>query len=198
MVLAISAVSLTSSTALAHPQDAVLHGGGFLAGFAHPWLGLDHLLAMIAVGLLAAQMGGRARWLLPAAFLSAMAWGGMVGLRFAALGSLEWVRLEWAIGLSVVLLGASVASGRRYPLLLAACAMGTFGLFHGHAHGTEIPVAAAPALYAAGFLVATAVLHLAGLVAAHHLLANDRAASVVRLAGGAIAGAGMLMLAGAL
>jgi urease accessory protein len=140
--------------ALAHPShDAA---PGFLAGFLHPMLGPDHLAAMVAVGLWAAIMGGRARWLLPGAFLLAMAAGGAIGQAGTALPF-----LEHGILASVVVLGALVAGLARLPLAAALPMVGLFGLLHGHAHGSELGMADA----ASGFLAATALLHLAGLLA---------------------------------
>ncbi len=131
---------------------------GFLSGFFHPLLGFDHLLAMVAVGLLSVQIGGRAVWFVPLAFLVFLAAGGGLGLAGIALP-----QVEGAIALSVFGLGLAIALDAKIALLLAMLMVGFFAVFHGHAHGMEIPKMAGPALYVSGFLAASAALHLAGV-----------------------------------
>jgi urease accessory protein len=153
-----AAVLFSGSAVSAHPQ----HGGvdsGLMAGFAHPFLGWDHVLAMLAVGLMAAQWGGRAVWALPSSFLAAMLAGGVWGMQ-----GTSFPGVELGLAASVFLLGLAVATGRRYPLFPAVFAIGLFGWFHGHVHGTEAPALAAPMLFAIGFLGATSLLHLAGIL----------------------------------
>jgi urease accessory protein len=137
------------------------NGGGMLAGFLHPLLGLDHLLAMVAVGMLSAQLGGRAIWTVPAVFVACMAAGGLLGMLGIPLPA-----IEFGISLSVILLGVAIAANRRVPIALAMFFVGLFGLFHGHAHGAELPANfTAPLLaasYVLGFLTATAGLHVIG------------------------------------
>jgi urease accessory protein len=142
----------------------VLHeynGGGMLAGFLHPLLGLDHLLAMLAVGMLSAQLGGRAIWTVPAVFVVCMAAGGLLGMLGVPLPA-----IELGISLSVILLGVAIAANRRVPIALAMFFVGLFGLFHGHAHGAELPANLTTPLlafsYVFGFLLATAGLHVIG------------------------------------
>lgn len=171
------------------------HGdvSGFAHGFAHPLGGLDHLLAMVTVGVFAWQLGGRALWLLPASFLVAMAAGGALGI-----GGLPVPFVETGIALSVVVLGAAVAFGVRAPLAMAMGLAGVFAVFHGYAHGAEMPAGAGGAAYAAGFVAATALLHLAGLGAGAAIgYAGDRlGARTVRAAGGGVALAGVALLTG--
>lgn len=164
-------------------------GAGFVAGFAHPLGGLDHVLAMVAVGLWAAQLGGRATWQVPLAFVATMAVGGMLGFSGVALPS-----VELGIAGSLLVLGAMVAAAVRLPVALGAGLVGFFALFHGHAHGAEMPAIASAGLYAFGFMLATALLHAAGLVAGLGL--KHRAAEwVVRLGGAGVAAAGVVLLA---
>jgi urease accessory protein len=177
---------LLASAAQAH----VGAGGspGFAAGFAHPLGGLDHVLAMVAVGLFAANLGGRALVAVPLSFLALMGVGGVLGMFGFGLPA-----AEIGIALSVVLLGLAVALPRRWPLGAAAALVGVFALFHGHAHGAEMPLGAAAAGYAAGFVAATALLHLGGLAAAMAAAPRSRA---IRFGGGAIACLGGAILVG--
>lgn len=164
---------------ISHPE------GGFASGFWHPILGFDHLLAMVAVGLLSVQMGGRAIWLVPAAFVVVMAGGGALGVAGVPLPA-----VELAIAVSALAVGAAIAAERRWPAGIAMGFVGFFALFHGHAHGAEIPQLAGPAVYVAGFMLATALLHLAG-VALGAACAVAREPSRLRaLLGAGVAGAG--------
>lgn len=142
--------------ALAHPGHGDI--AGFSHGFAHPFSGFDHILAMVTVGLFAWQLGGRALWLVPGAFVTLMAAGGAAGMA-------GWtVPLpELGIAVSVVTLGAIVALGVKTPVTAAMALVGLFAIFHGYAHGAEMPFGAATAEYAGGFLLATALLHVAGI-----------------------------------
>lgn len=177
-----------SATAFGHPGHSheVAVGGGLLAGLLHPLLGLDHLLAMVTVGLLSAQLGGRARWAIPGAFLASMLIGGLLGMQgFAFAG------VEYGIAASLVVLGLAVAFRRSLHLAIPMAMAGIFGAFHGHAHGTEMPHIASPALYAAGFVVATLGLHLCGLGLGSLGQANKQGSLALRLAGAAVATAGL-------
>jgi urease accessory protein len=177
----VAAVVLSASPASAHVGGPV-HGLG--DGALHPFTGLDHLLAMVAVGCLAALTGRLVA--LPAAFLSGMAVGGAAGVAGFALPG-----VEVAIAASVVLLGVAVAlaAGRRSSVVVAMVAVA--GLAHGSAHGTEVPHASAPVFYVLGFLAVTAALHAAGLLGGLGL----RRVAPVRLALGAtVAAAGVLLL----
>ncbi|MBI1243563.1 MAG: urease accessory protein [Alphaproteobacteria bacterium] len=179
-------ILLAPATASAHTG----HGdtSGFAHGFMHPLSGIDHLLAMFAVGLFAFRLGGRALWAVPAAFVGMMAVGGVLG--FEGVG-LPFV--ETGIALSVLALGMAVATGITPPVAIAAALVGFFAIFHGHAHGGELPAGAGAAGYTAGFLAATALLHAAGIGAA--ALAAGRFA-LVRFGGAAVALAGVGLLVG--
>ena len=157
-------------------------GGGILSGFLHPLLGLDHLLAMVAVGLLSAQLGGKAIWQVPATFVAVMAVGFLLG--YTELGL---PLVEFGIAGSVVVLGIALAADRKLPLAAAITCVGLFALFHGHAHGTELPAitetAALIVAYVTGFLVATAVVGLGAMFG-----------EMLRVSGGAIAALGLFIL----
>jgi urease accessory protein len=149
--------ALAPRLAFAHPGIAG-HTHGFLYGFAHPIGGIDHILAMVAVGIFAANLGGRALWAVPLTFMSSMVVGGALGM-FGV--SVPFV--EVGIALSVVVLGIAVAMKWNWPLTAAMAMVGLFAVFHGHAHGTEMPLDASGAAYAAGFVAATGLLHLVGI-----------------------------------
>ena len=181
--------ALVAAPAAAHTGHGL---DGFAAGFAHPFGGIDHLLAMIAVGAWAAQQGGRAVWALPAAFVGVMGAGGSLGLSGFALAGTESV-----IVASVLVLGAVVAAAAKLPLAIAAPIVGAFALFHGLAHGAELPEAANAPAYAAAFVLATALLHAGGIALAFALRgAKPRLA--LRALGAAQVGAGVLLAAGAI
>ena len=144
------------STASAHSAQGSV--GGFISGFRHPLTGLDHIVAMVAVGLWGAFLGGRAMWTLPVVFPVVMAFGGAMGVLGIPLPS-----VETGIALSGIVLGAMVALAARPPLWVAAVIVGIFAIFHGHAHGTELPAAANPMTFAIGFVVSTGLLHLSGI-----------------------------------
>lgn len=173
-----------SGTAAAHPGHAT---SGLVAGLLHPFSGLDHLLAMVAVGLWAAQSGMRKLWLLPAVFMSLLAVGAGVALLFPALPL-----IETGIAASVLVLGLITALSLRLPTLLSISLTAAFGFMHGYAHGLEIPASASPLLYAAGFLLATAALHFSGITLG--LFARGRYTGWAQAVGGMIALSGVLML----
>lgn len=174
--------SFLAGAASAHTGDHAA-GAGFSGGFAHPFMGLDHLLAMVAVGLWAAQLGGRALWVLPAAFVGAMAIGGALAGSGVALPL-----AEVAIGLSVLVLGGVIATGRRWAAATGAALAAGFALFHGYVHVVEMPSATSPAAYAAGFLLATACLHGIGIAG------GRTGRRMVRVAGAGIVAAGMALI----
>jgi urease accessory protein len=181
MLLCLGSVSPT----LAHTGDVV---GGFVGGLAHPVLGPDHVAAMIAVGLWGAFLGMPAMVLLPVVFPLVMALGGALGILGVPLPG-----TEIGIAISAVLLGLAVVFAVRPPLWMAAVLVGVFAIFHGHAHGAELPVGADALAYSLGFVIATGLLHLAGI--AIGLLAQWPAGRIaVRAAGGAIALAGVVFL----
>jgi urease accessory protein len=175
--------------ALAH-EGASLPYGSFLAGLTHPVLGLDHLLAMVSVGVVSAQIGGRAIWTVPATFVIVMALGGLLGLLEVGLGA-----IEYGIAFSVLVLGVAIAADRRLPMVVAMIAVGIFAIFHGYAHGEEMPEVAAPLRYAAGFLIGTAVLHLAGVLLGDISQHYARGKQLLRGAGALVAAAGVFFLA---
>jgi urease accessory protein len=150
------ALALVALPALAHVQEG--QAAGFLTGLAHPVSGLDHVLAMIAVGLWGAQLGAPALWLLPVTFPLVMAFGGFLGLLGIPLPG-----VEVGIALSALALGLAVATSWRPPLVMAAVLVAVFAVFHGHAHGTELPEGQSGLTYSIGFVVATGLLHLAGI-----------------------------------
>jgi urease accessory protein len=178
--LAVVFIAVSGSAAFAHPG----HGGGLADGLAHPFTGIDHMLAMVAVGLWAAQLGGRAIFALPLAFPLMMAAGAALGMNGVAM---PWT--EIGIVASVVVLGAMVAVGVRASLALSVALVGVFAIFHGYAHGSEFPGSASPWLYGAGFIAATLVLHAIGIAIG---MVTQRPFAM-RTAGGAIAAAGLLL-----
>jgi urease accessory protein len=190
ILLIAAAAALLPDVALAHTGVGVV--GGFLSGFTHPIFGFDHVVAMVAVGLWGAFLGQPAIWLLPVVFPVVMAFGGLAGVLGVPLPG-----VEMGIALSAVALGAMVALALRPPLWVAAVLVGAFAIFHGHAHGTELPEAANPLAYGVGFVIATWLLHLSGIVLG--LLARWPAGlQAVRIGGAAIACVGLYFLAGTL
>ena len=183
------ALLTASGTAAAHVEAGAV--GGFVSGVLHPLLGLDHLVAMVAVGLWGAFLGRPAIWLLPVVFPSVMALGGALGIAGVPLPA-----VEIGIAVSGVLLGLAVAVAWRAPLALAAVLVGVFAIFHGHAHGTELPDAANPFAYAVGFVLATGALHLAG-IGFGALTRFRRGEWLVRAAGAVVALVGTSFLVGA-
>lgn len=166
-------------------------GGGFMSGFNHPVLGFDHLLAMLSVGMLSTQLGGRAIWTVPLAFVTFMLVGGILGLYAIAVPF-----VEIGIALSVLLLGLAIAFDRQIPLLFAMAFVGVFAIFHGHAHGAEMPELASPVLYALGFLFGTAVIHLGGVMIGLGMQRMTGQRNLMRVTGAAIAAMGGYLLAG--
>lgn len=178
-----------SPAALAHTGHATL---GFAAGLAHPFTGVDHLLAMVAVGLWAAQPHGRPGivWWLPAGFMAALVAGASVAMNGRHLAWLD-AGLEPAIAASVLALGLLLVLALRLPLAVSVLLTASFGAVHGYAHGLELPQAASPVLYASGFLLATAALHLAGVGLGHGARRHGWA---MRIMGGVIAASGVGLL----
>lgn len=176
--------------ALAHAQMGT--ADGFVTGFLHPLLGPDHLITMIAVGLWGAQLGRPAMWALPIVFPLAMAFGAVLG----ALG-VPVASVEIGIAASAVVLGIMVATASRPGLWLAMVAVGLFAIFHGHAHGTELPEAANPLAYGTGFVLATGLLHVTGILIGL-LVAWPLGRYAVRFGGIAIALCGGWLLASGL
>jgi len=184
---------LLSLGLLLRPEAALAHvpGGeaaGLVSGLLHPISGADHVVAMLAVGLWGAQLGVPALWLLPITFPMVMALGGMLGL----LG-LHLPGVELGVALSAVALGVVVLREARPPAVLAAALVAVFAVFHGHAHGTELPDGASGPLYSLGFVVATGGIHAVGIaLGLVHRWAAGRVA--VRVAGAGVTAAGLLFL----
>jgi len=183
--LATLSLVLAPMLAHAHPgHDA----SGFASGLAHPLHGLDHILAMVAVGLWAVQLGGRAKWLVPASFVSVMAIGGALGMAGVAMPF-----AEQGIFASVLILGVLIAAAVRLPLAASMSIVGLFALCHGHAHGLEMPGTAAGLAYGAGFVLATAILHASG-IGAGLMIQHYAAARWLRATGVAICAASALLV----
>jgi urease accessory protein len=177
---------IVSTPALAHTGEGLV--GGFAGGFTHPLLGPDHIAAMLAVGLWGAFLGAPAIWVLPIVFPLVMALGGVLGILGVPLPG-----IELGIAVSAVVLGLMVALAAKPHLAVAAVLVGAFAIFHGYAHGAELPDGADALAYSIGFVIATGLLHLAGI--AFGLLARYPAGRLaVRAAGSAIAIAGLVFL----
>jgi urease accessory protein len=175
-----------ASTASAHEGAGIT--GGFISGFMHPVLGWDHVAAMVAVGLWGAFLGNPSIWVLPVVFPLVMAFGGALGVMGVPIPA-----VETGIAASAVVLGAMVAFAVRPPIWVAALIVGAFAIFHGHAHGTELPNAANALAYSIGFVIATGLLHLTGI--AFGLIVRWPAGKIAVQAGGgliALAGVGFL------
>lgn len=168
----------------AHPG----HGGGLMAGIAHPLFGLDHVLAMVAVGVWAFQLGGRAKWLVPASFVALMAVAGGVGMAGIGLPM-----VEIGIAASVLILGLLIAFSVRVTPAIGAGIVALFAIFHGHAHGAEMPLLGSAWQYGIGFVLATAALHGLGLALGKSL---DKQNLVLRATGAMVAASGAWMMTG--
>jgi urease accessory protein len=177
-----------AQTADAHPF--IYHTAGFSAGLLHPYTGLDHVLAMVAVGLWAAQVGGAFRWQAPLAFMGMMAAGSAAGMAGLAL---PWS--ETGIAASVLALGLLLSFAVRLPAALGMALAGMLAVFHGAAHGAELPQTASPVTYALGFLLATGSLHAVGLAAGAAL--QRKGGTLIRVGGAATAAIGAWLLLGA-
>lgn len=162
---------------------------GFVSGIFHPVLGFDHLLAMLCVGIVSAQMGGRSIWTIPLTFVSVMGLGGFLGMQ-----NIPVPGVEYGIALSVLILGLAVASGRKIHYLAVFLGVAFFAVFHGHAHGAEMPAMASPLIFSLGFLIGTAAIHLAGVgigVTAAHI---NNGMQTLRYVGAGIAGIGVYIV----
>lgn len=190
---AVLAATLTTLPGIALAHTGTGDGHGLVHGLTHPIGGIDHVLAMVTVGLYAAHLGGRALWLVPASFVGAMLLGGALGIAGVTLP-----HVETAIALSVVVLGLAVSLRLGQPTLAAMVLVGAFAVFHGLAHGAEMPSDASGLGYATGFALATAVLHAAGVGLGLTIgRAGDRLGPrIAQAGGGAIALAGVALLAG--
>jgi urease accessory protein len=188
-LLALTAICLP---AVAHAHTGVGDTAGLVHGFMHPIGGLDHVLAMVAVGMFASIIGGRALWLVPASFVAMMAAGGILGME-----GVNVPLVEIGIAASVIVLGLAVALRWTPPTAAAAGVVSVFAIFHGQAHGAEMPLDASGLHYAIGFMAATALLHIVGLglgLGIGRISTNSKAA--MRFGGGAMAVAGVGLLVG--
>jgi urease accessory protein len=182
---------LVPSLALAHP-GLPGHAHDMASGFAHPLGGIDHVLAMVAVGLFAAQLGGRALWLVPASFVAMMAAAGLAGMSGIALPM-----TEVGIAASIIVLGGAIALRLSMPVAAAMALVGFFAMFHGYAHGLEAPETASGLMYGLGFVAATALLHAVGIGIGLAVGRLDGGRNLVRVAGSLAAIIGVVMLAAA-
>ena len=180
------AVAACARAAHAHTPGGVVTD--LLGGFVHPFAGADHLLAMLAVGVWAARLGGRATWLVPGAFVACMAGGALLGTYGVALPAVELV-----VTASVVVFGLCLARRARPAAYVAAALVGTFAMFHGHAHVIEMPVGSSATEFVAGMLLATALLHVTGALAAFAVSRGQASERLVRTAGVMTAACGLLM-----
>lgn len=186
----IPAMLATAKPALAHTAKSL--SLGFVGGVMHPLSGPDHLLAMVAVGLWGAFLGRPLIYLLPVIFPTVMAFGGVLGM-----AGLHFPPVELGIALSLIVLGVAILARWRAPVWLACIIVGIFGLFHGYAHGLELPSMADPVDFSLGFVLATGSLHVLG-IAIGQLRERPGGETIVRGAGGVIALAGVYFLALAL
>jgi urease accessory protein len=179
------------AVALAHVGQGDV-GGGFVAGIEHPVFGLDHVIAMVAVGMWGAQLGAPAIWVLPVTFPVVMAFGGVLGVIGVPIPG-----IEIGIAVSAIVLGGMVAFAARPPLWIAAILVGIFAIFHGYAHGAELPESANAIAFAVGFVAATGLLHALGILIGvmHRWPAGAR---VLRSGGGLVAVGGVYFLVKAL
>lgn len=189
LLLALPFTVLFPSLAFAH--TGMGDTSGFLHGFEHPLGGLDHVLAMVAVGVFAYVLGGRALWLVPLSFIAMMIVGFVPGI-----AQVQLPFVELGIALSSIVIGGAAASGRKMPVAMAMGLVGVFATFHGHAHGAEMPENTGGLVYGIGFIAATALLHMAGIAAAFLVARvigrHGKAAARVAGAGFAIGGLGIL------
>ena len=176
------------SPVIAHEANSLPYGP-FLGGITHPVLGFDHLLAMVSVGMISAQIGGRAIWTVPSTFVLVMFFGGLLGLNMGGLNG-----YEIGIVLSVLFLGGSLAADKTLNSIFAMIAVGIFAIFHGYAHGEEIPTIARPVPYIAGFMTGTIMLHITGLILADISTHYKSGKIILRFAGAGIALAGLYFL----
>jgi urease accessory protein len=179
-----------SEPAFAHPQSGVTVG--FKSGFFHPLSGLDHILAMVCVGIWGSQLGAPAIWLLPVTFPMVMAFGGVLGVRGVPLPG-----VELGVALSALVLGLMIALSARPPLWIAAVIVGIFAIFHGYAHGKELPHAAQPLAFGVSFVFATGMLHVLG-ISFGTIHRWSFGARVLRLVGAGVACASIFLISDAL
>jgi urease accessory protein len=177
------------------PKLAFAHGvsgNGFYAGLLHPVGGLDHLLAMLSVGILSTQMGGKYIWTIPATFVSVMLLGGIAGFEGIDIAS---IYIEHSIMLSVILLGLVIATGSHLTVILIYLFVAFFGFSHGYAHGVEMPIQANPFYFAAGFVLSTIVIHIIGVIIGFiYASGKQQGAILLQYTGAIVMGMGLHML----
>lgn len=176
-------------TEAAFAHEEAEGGVGFLTGLLHPALGFDHLLAMLSVGILSVQIGGKAIWHVPATFVLIMIFGGFLGMQ-----GVDIPMVEAGIAISVIVLGIALAADKLIPEWVAIISVAVFGTFHGHAHGTEMPLIANPWLYGLGFVTGTALIHLMGVFVGIGFRRLRRGPGLLRTTGIGIAGVGCYFL----
>ena len=190
VALAALVLACFPSVAYAHTEES---GVGFVTGFLHPLLGLDHFLAMVSVGIVSAQMGGRKIYIVPAMFVLAMVGGAVAGVY-----GYQWPLTEVGIAFSVVVLGSAIATvredGKGWPVLAVLLVVAFFGSRHGHAHGLELPKSADPVYYAGGFVASTTLIHLLGVGIGHLFTSRATFMPLLRHLGSAMAGMGLMIL----
>ena len=182
----ISLIFFTPSLVYAH--TGIGHSSGFLHGISHPLGGLDHILAMVAVGIWAAQISGKAVWAIPATFVGVMLMGGVLGITGITLPF-----VEQGIIMSILILGVLIAAAVRLPLYSSAAIVALFALFHGHTHGAEAPVAASGVAYGIGFALSTTILHLSG-IGFGLIFQRSARLQAVQFSGAAIAVGGVFLI----
>ncbi len=175
---------------LANAHETHANGNGFMIGLSHPVLGLDHLLAMISVGVVSAVMGGTSIWLVPLVFITNMLIGGLLGGY-----AIPVPGIEYGIIFSVIALGAVLAIDKQIPSVIVMLLVGYFGLMHGHAHGSEMPEMTNPLLYGTGFVMGTVGLHLFGVLIGVGANKVPRGSEILRVTGGVVGCAGLFLLA---
>lgn len=184
LLLSIISIFIPSLT-YAHQLD----GGGLIAGLTHPILGFDHLVAMLSVGILSAQMGGRSLWLVPVTFVSVMFVGGILGIT-----GIPLLSVETGISISVLALGIALTIERKLAPVLAMIFVSFFAVFHGYAHGIEMPYLANPSYYALGFIIGSASIHIVGVILGVIVNKIPQGGQLLRYLGASIAGIGFHLL----
>lgn len=164
-------------------------GNGLTSGLTHPLLGFDHLLAMIAVGIISVQQGGHSIWKVPATFILFMVIGALL-----AFSGLKVPAVETGISLSILIFGVIISVSKKIPVYFALLSIAVFAIFHGHAHGEEFPIIANPILYGIGFVLSTTLLHLVGILIGYSAIKRDLKLGLLRYAGAVISIIGLLFL----
>ena len=185
-------LSIIAITSVIFPSVSFAHqsgGGGFLAGLSHPVLGFDHLLAMLSVGALSAQMGGKSIWTVPTAFVSIMLLGGVMGLN-----NIPLISVEMGISISVLALGIALTIEKKLAPIIATFFVGFFAIFHGYAHGMEMPLLANPTLYVLGFTLGTVGIHVTGVLVGIVASTTANGIQLLRYIGAGIAGIGFHLI----